>query len=75
MPGQVAAVVVDHDAGPLLFDVRAVPPEEGAAPVVVVENGSPGSVARALAALLADDPGAPGRRRAGRGRTWATAPG
>ncbi len=59
MPGQVAAVVVDHDTGSLLRDCVHSLLRDGAAPVVVVENGSPGSVGRALAALLADDPGSP----------------
>ena len=58
-PGQVAAVVVDHDAGPLLHDCVRSLLQDGAAPVVVVENGSSGSVARALAAHVADEPGSP----------------
>ena len=59
MPGEVAAVVVDHDAGALLYECVRSLLREGAGPVVVVENGSPGSTARALAGLSADDPGAP----------------
>jgi len=44
----VAAVVVDHDAGPLLeVCVRSLL-GDGADPVVVVENGAPGSAAAAL---------------------------
>jgi N-acetylglucosaminyl-diphospho-decaprenol L-rhamnosyltransferase len=59
VPGQVAAVVVDHDAGPLLAACVRSLLDDGAAPVVVVENGATGSTARALAALLGEDPASP----------------
>ncbi len=59
VPGQVAAVVVDHNSGTLLGACVRSLLEDGAAPVVVVENGAAGSVERALAALLAEDPGSP----------------
>ncbi len=59
MPGQVAAVVVDHNTGSLLNDCVRSLLGEGVTPVVVVENGSPGSVGRALAALLSDEPASP----------------
>ncbi len=50
--GVIGAVVVDHDAGPQLQAcVRSVL-EDGAGPVVVVENGAPGSVEGALAEFL-----------------------
>jgi N-acetylglucosaminyl-diphospho-decaprenol L-rhamnosyltransferase len=58
-PGQVGAVVVDHDTGTLLLDCVLTLLEEGAAPVVVVENGSAGSVPRALASLLDGEKGPP----------------
>ena len=59
LSGHVAAVVVDHDAGMLLHDCVRSLLDGGAAPVVVVENGSPGTVEPALAALVAGDPGCP----------------
>jgi N-acetylglucosaminyl-diphospho-decaprenol L-rhamnosyltransferase len=59
VPGQLAAIVVDHDTGPLLDKCVRSLVGDGAAPVVVVENGSPGSVARALAGLMAEDPRCP----------------
>ncbi len=68
-PGQVAAVVVDHNAGMLLHDCVRSLLEDGAAPVVVVENGAPGSVELALAALMAERPRIRRRRGARRGRT------
>ncbi len=49
MSGHVAAVVVDHDAGPLLEGCVRSLLEDGASPVVVVENGAAGSAATALA--------------------------
>lgn len=58
MPGQVAAVVVDHNAGPLLPECVRSLLDDGAAPVVVVENGTIGSTARALAPLFVEDPAA-----------------
>ncbi len=59
MAGQLAAVVVDHDTGPLLDTCVRSLLRDGATPVVVVENGSPGSAQRALATLVAEDPGCP----------------
>ena len=56
MPGAVAAVVVDHDAGPLLEGAVRSILADGADPVVVVENGAPGSTEAALSGLL-DEPG------------------
>lgn len=55
MPGAIAAVVVDHDAGPLLEGAVRSFLADGAAPVVVVENGEPGSTEAALAGVL-DEP-------------------
>jgi N-acetylglucosaminyl-diphospho-decaprenol L-rhamnosyltransferase len=52
-----AAVVVDHDAGPLLGGCVRSLLDDGAASVVVVENGAPGSAEAALTPLL--DEGAP----------------
>ena len=49
MPDAIAAVVVDHDAGPLLDGCVRSLLDDGAAPVVVVENGAAGSAAAALA--------------------------
>ncbi len=52
MPGVIGAVVVDHDAGALLDgSVRSLL-ADGADPIVVVENGKPGSVETALGPLL-----------------------
>jgi N-acetylglucosaminyl-diphospho-decaprenol L-rhamnosyltransferase len=50
----IGAVVVDHDAGVLLDGCVRSLLVDGAAPVVVVENGSPGSSAAALAELLSE---------------------
>jgi N-acetylglucosaminyl-diphospho-decaprenol L-rhamnosyltransferase len=59
VPALVGAVVVDHDAGPLLTDcVRSVL-NDGATTVVVVENGTTGSAEAALEELLARQPAAP----------------
>jgi N-acetylglucosaminyl-diphospho-decaprenol L-rhamnosyltransferase len=55
VPGAIAAVVVDHDAGPLLEGAVRSILADGAASVVVVENGDPGSTEAALASLL-DEP-------------------
>lgn len=57
----IGAVVVDHDAGPLLDGCVRSLLADGAGTVVVVENGGPGSASAALAALVADDPSAPVR--------------
>jgi N-acetylglucosaminyl-diphospho-decaprenol L-rhamnosyltransferase len=46
--GLIGAVVVDHDAGPLLEGCLSSLLEDGAGPVVVVENGAAGSAAVAL---------------------------
>jgi N-acetylglucosaminyl-diphospho-decaprenol L-rhamnosyltransferase len=56
VPGDLAAVVVDHNTGALLDNCVRSLLREGAAPVVVVDNGDAGSAARALAGLLAEDP-------------------
>jgi N-acetylglucosaminyl-diphospho-decaprenol L-rhamnosyltransferase len=53
--GPIAAVVVDHDAGPLLAGCVRSLLQDGASPVVVVENGAPESAAAALADVP-DDP-------------------
>jgi N-acetylglucosaminyl-diphospho-decaprenol L-rhamnosyltransferase len=55
--GQLGAVVVDHHAGPLLHDCVRSLLDDGAATVVVVENGAAGSATRALAPILAERPG------------------
>jgi N-acetylglucosaminyl-diphospho-decaprenol L-rhamnosyltransferase len=55
VPGAIAAVVVDHDAGPLLEGAVRSILAGGAAPVVVVENGAPGSTEAALASVF-DEP-------------------
>jgi N-acetylglucosaminyl-diphospho-decaprenol L-rhamnosyltransferase len=59
VPGQVGAVVVDHDAGPLLYECVRSLLDGGAAPIVVVENGASGSTERALATVFAEDPTSP----------------
>jgi N-acetylglucosaminyl-diphospho-decaprenol L-rhamnosyltransferase len=48
----IGAVVVDHDAGALLNECVRSLLADGASPVVVVENGAPGSVDVALRTLL-----------------------
>ena len=50
----IGAVVVDHDAGPLLDGCVRSLLQDGADPVVVVENGSAGSAAAALQDLPGD---------------------
>lgn len=61
MSDAVAAVVVDHDAGPMLGGcVRSIL-ADGAASVVVVENGAPGSASAALDELLRELPSLPVR--------------
>jgi N-acetylglucosaminyl-diphospho-decaprenol L-rhamnosyltransferase len=55
----IAAVVVDHDAGTLLNGCVRSLLAERADPVVVVENGSPGSSRAALAELLSERPAPP----------------
>jgi N-acetylglucosaminyl-diphospho-decaprenol L-rhamnosyltransferase len=55
----IGAVVVDHDAGRLLDGCVRSLLVDGAAPVVVVENGSPGSSRAALADLLSEWPAPP----------------
>ena len=59
MPGEIGAVVVDHDVGPLLKSCVRSLLEDGAAPVVVVENGASGSAAAALDGLLGAQPAPP----------------
>jgi len=49
----IGAVVVDHDAGELLEGCVRSLLADGAGPVVVVENGAPGSSASALVTLSA----------------------
>ena len=67
LAGRIGAVVVDHDSGPLLGGCVRSLLAEGAAPVVVVENGAPGGASGALAAASAGPDGervvvvAPGR--------------
>jgi N-acetylglucosaminyl-diphospho-decaprenol L-rhamnosyltransferase len=56
--GQIGAIVVDHDAGPLLEGCVRSLLADGAASVVVVENGAAGSAG----AALADLPGGPKAR-------------
>jgi N-acetylglucosaminyl-diphospho-decaprenol L-rhamnosyltransferase len=48
----IAAVVVDHDTGPLLFGCVRSLLDDGAARIIVVENGQAGSAPAALAPLL-----------------------
>lgn len=57
MSGHVAAVVVDHDAGPLLDGCVRSLLRDGATPVVVVENGAPGSAASVLEGFSGDRTG------------------
>jgi N-acetylglucosaminyl-diphospho-decaprenol L-rhamnosyltransferase len=59
VPGSLAAVVVDHDTGPLLEGCVRSLLDDGASCVVVVENGHPGSAERALAPLASDASSAP----------------
>ena len=54
VPEAVAAVVVDHDTGPLLLGCVRSLLDDGAATIVVVENGGAGGAADALGELLAD---------------------
>ncbi|HWD54903.1 MAG TPA: glycosyltransferase family 2 protein [Acidimicrobiales bacterium] len=56
MPEAIAAVVVDHDTGPLLGGCVRSLLDDGAVLVVVVENGAPGGAEAALAPLLAEAP-------------------
>jgi N-acetylglucosaminyl-diphospho-decaprenol L-rhamnosyltransferase len=56
VPDQVGAVVVDHDAGSLLSACVRTLLDDGADPIVVVENGASGSSGAALAPLLAERP-------------------
>jgi N-acetylglucosaminyl-diphospho-decaprenol L-rhamnosyltransferase len=55
----IAAVVVDHDTGPLLERCVRSLLDDGADRVVVVENGAPGSTDAPLAALRSEIPAAP----------------
>ena len=54
MSGQIGAVVVDHDAGPLLEGCIRSLLADGATPVVVVENGTAGGAAAVLEGLPTD---------------------
>jgi len=54
VPGPVGAVIVDHDAGPFLTECVRSLLDDGASPVIVVDNGAPGNAQRTLAPLLAD---------------------
>jgi N-acetylglucosaminyl-diphospho-decaprenol L-rhamnosyltransferase len=56
VPGDVAAVVVDHNAGAHLADCVRSLLDDGAAPVVVVDNGDGGNATSALAGVFAEDP-------------------
>jgi len=56
VPGEIGAVVVDHDAGPLLEGCVRSLLDDGAGAVVVVENGAPGSAAAALDGLPGAQP-------------------
>jgi len=59
VPGEIGAVVVDHDAGPLLERCVRSLLDDGATAVVVVENGASGSAAAALDGLLGTQPAPP----------------
>jgi len=59
--GSVGAVIVDHNAGSLLAECVCSVLDEGADPVVVVENGAPDSSHTALAELLNRRPDSPVR--------------
>ena len=59
MPDSIGAVVVDHDAGPLLESCVRSLLAEGATPIVVVENGAPESATGALEGVPTDSPEAP----------------
>jgi len=54
--GPIGAVVVDHDAGPLLEGCVRSLLDDGATPVVVVENGAAGSAVAALGDLQGSAP-------------------
>jgi N-acetylglucosaminyl-diphospho-decaprenol L-rhamnosyltransferase len=54
--GTIAAVVVDHNAGPLLAGCVRSLLNDGADRVVVVENGAPKSARKALVSLRAEHP-------------------
>ncbi len=58
MGDRLAAVVVDHNAGPLLAGCVRSLLNDGADTVVVVENGEPKSATTALGSLLAEHPDA-----------------
>ena len=57
MPGSLAAVVVDHDTGPLLTRCVRSLLDDGAERVVVVENGEPGSAHDALTDIVGQHSG------------------
>jgi N-acetylglucosaminyl-diphospho-decaprenol L-rhamnosyltransferase len=56
VPGTLAAVVVDHNAGPLLGGCVRSLLDDGADGVVVVENGAPKSARTSLASLRTERP-------------------
>jgi N-acetylglucosaminyl-diphospho-decaprenol L-rhamnosyltransferase len=58
VPNQIAAVVVDHNAGALLAQCVRSLLSDGADRVIVVENGTPKSAGSALAPLTTEHPGA-----------------
>ncbi len=60
-PTTIGAVVVDHDSGPLLEMCVRSALSDGAAPVIVVENGAPRSAGTALSDLLDERPAPPVR--------------
>ncbi len=59
MPDSIGAVVVDHDAGPLLESCVRSLLAEGATPIVVVENGAPQSATAALEGVPTDSSASP----------------
>ncbi len=61
MADPIGVVVVDHDAGPLLKGCVRSLLDDGAATVVVVENGASGSSDAALAELNGESPPTPVR--------------
>jgi N-acetylglucosaminyl-diphospho-decaprenol L-rhamnosyltransferase len=56
VPEPIAAVVVDHNAGPLLAQCVRSLLSDGAERVVVIENGAPTSVRTALGPLITEHP-------------------
>jgi N-acetylglucosaminyl-diphospho-decaprenol L-rhamnosyltransferase len=54
VPDPVGAVIVDHDAGPFLTECVRSLLDDGASPVIVVDNAEAGNAQRALGPLLAE---------------------